>query len=203
MCHYDFALSDTGTTRQFSPSCIAKNGALTHTSPQCTTPVTINRPASCNDIILGQTLSASGTLSTSVNCSTSYTNSVAIDCGNGAPQIPGSSGVCAYDVRSLPSVGTGVTYTPHCLIDGSATAVPACTKNLVVAQDFDLGIKKYVDTTTQDAQDANSAVSITPESAFLYLMRGHNYGPAQTRAITLIHDIMPTGAYILSAPTGT
>ena len=153
---------------------------------------------------MSHTQSLSGTLTTDVVCSTSYADTVAIDCGNGSPLIQSSTGTCSYDVRSNASLAGGdpQAFTPRCLIDGEEETPPACTETVQVSQVFDLTLKKYVENRDQDAQDQTSAVHTAPEVPFHYIFEGKNVGPAPTRNTTTIADTMPEGVYLLGAPSG-
>ena len=68
---------------------------------------------------------------------------------------------------------------------------------------FDLGVKKYVDTLAQDAQDNTGAIDKNKGADFSYQIVVTNYGPKTTSGTTTIKDILPTEIELRSTPPGT
>lgn len=119
-----------------------------------------------------------------------------------------SPGLCpgttvAADFSELRNPSTGIfNYAWSC--NGSAVG-GACTAsfNPNGTTGFDLSLKKYVNSTAQDAQDGN-AVSLATSAAFNYVIRVTNNGVVTATGTTTVSDPGPaTGVDFVGTPSGT
>lgn len=99
------------------------------------------------------------------------------------PTGPGGVDVCNIpNPPPPPPPGQCDQTNPNSLKD------PACI--IVPKTGFDLAIKKYVDSISQDAQPG-TPVSVSTNQLVNYIIRVSNLGPATATGTTTVRDILP------------
>lgn len=82
-----------------------------------------------------------------------------------------------------------------CEILPDGTRDPAC---IVTQEDFDLSIKKYI-----NSDDAESAIRLTTDGTFDYVLKVKNEGLGKVSGTTFITDTLPLGVERTNTATTT